>query len=313
LRRDVKRDLADAIMACLEKDPDWRPKDLSYVRELVRDLPRAAPPKLARAVARPSTVPAAAVPSFGARRAAPANRLPLVLGMLLVIVAGGGLWFWLNRGGAAPLSPPPSLAARPATPEPAPALEPSPSAPPTATPAAATTPAPVATLAPTAPPTATPTPLATPPPLPPPSANPAPRMVEVPIVTPTQAPPEARVAPIPTQAPPPEVSSTPTAVSAPEAAEPAVLTTVNPASVRRRGIAILDLRGSGFRADLRAIVFRGREIPTAIAVVRQRLVNPGLMQVGLQVDEAAAPGAYSIGLTDAQGRTSNTLKFEVAK
>ena len=38
LRPDVPRDLTDAVMGCLEKGPDWRPKDLSYLLQVVRTL-----------------------------------------------------------------------------------------------------------------------------------------------------------------------------------------------------------------------------------------------------------------------------------
>jgi hypothetical protein len=144
-----------------------------------------------------------------------------------------------------------------------------------------------------------PTPVATPLP------TPTPRLVEVPIATP---PPPTTLAEPPATTLPPEPPP-----EAAQALEPIALRSLTPPTVRRKGMAILDLRGSGFRADQRAVVFRGKEIPTTITVVRQRFVNPGLMQVGLQVDEAAATGAYAIGLADPQGRVSNTLRFEVAK
>src|SRR5215468_11250979 len=38
LRPDVSRDLTDAVMGCLEKGPDWRPKDLSYLLQVVGTL-----------------------------------------------------------------------------------------------------------------------------------------------------------------------------------------------------------------------------------------------------------------------------------
>jgi serine/threonine-protein kinase len=36
LRKELARDVADAVMGCLEKDPEWRPKDLSYIIELLQ-------------------------------------------------------------------------------------------------------------------------------------------------------------------------------------------------------------------------------------------------------------------------------------
>src|SRR6185295_18203851 len=38
LRPDVPRDLTDAVMGCLEKGPDWRPKDLSYLLQVVKTM-----------------------------------------------------------------------------------------------------------------------------------------------------------------------------------------------------------------------------------------------------------------------------------
>jgi hypothetical protein len=139
-----------------------------------------------------------------------------------------------------------------------------------------------------------------------PVATPSARLIEVPISTP---PPPTTQAPAPSttlaaETPPPADT---------DSAEPTVLRTLTPPSVRRKGMALLDLRGSGIRADQRAVVFRGKEIPTSVAVVRQRFVNAGLMQVGLQVDEAAVTGAYTLALTDSQGKTSNAIKFEVTK
>src|SRR5258706_833771 len=38
LRPDGSRDLTDAIMGCLERGPDWRPKDLSYLLQVVGSM-----------------------------------------------------------------------------------------------------------------------------------------------------------------------------------------------------------------------------------------------------------------------------------
>src|SRR5262245_49249954 len=38
VRAEISRDLSDAIMICLDSDPEWRPKDLSYVLKLTRGL-----------------------------------------------------------------------------------------------------------------------------------------------------------------------------------------------------------------------------------------------------------------------------------
>src|SRR5512143_1751716 len=34
--RDVPRELADAVMACLEQSPQWRPRDLTYIAQLAQ-------------------------------------------------------------------------------------------------------------------------------------------------------------------------------------------------------------------------------------------------------------------------------------
>ena len=43
LRPEIPRDLTDAVMGCLEKGPDWRPKDLSYLLQVVRTISRLRP------------------------------------------------------------------------------------------------------------------------------------------------------------------------------------------------------------------------------------------------------------------------------
>ncbi|HXB56701.1 MAG TPA: hypothetical protein VN461_18170, partial [Vicinamibacteria bacterium] len=124
LRPDVSRDLTDAIMGCLEKGPDWRPKDLSYLLQVVGSLRTPA----GRQAPRPSprATEAARMPTVKPRRATgPASRsnVPLLAAVVVLIAgAGVGAWFWIHSQApgtpvASPASPPPATLAP--TPQPA--------------------------------------------------------------------------------------------------------------------------------------------------------------------------------------------------
>ena len=103
-------------------------------------------------------------------------------------------------------------------------------------------------------------------------------------------------------------------VAAPPApTEPAVLTAVSPLSVRRPGKALLDLRGTGLRPDLRARILPLREVPRGITVARQRWVSAGLVTVLLELDETVTPGTYAIALEDSSGGQTKPLRFTVTK
>ncbi|HKC12844.1 MAG TPA: hypothetical protein VKI41_12500, partial [Vicinamibacteria bacterium] len=131
LRPDVSRDLTDAIMGCLEKGPDWRPKDLSYLLQVVGSLRspggRQAPRPSPRAAEAPR------MPTVKPRRSTgPASRsnVPLLAAVLVLMAgAGVGAWFWLHSQApgtpvAPPASPPPATLAP--TPEPSKGAGPSP-------------------------------------------------------------------------------------------------------------------------------------------------------------------------------------------
>ena len=92
-----------------------------------------------------------------------------------------------------------------------------------------------------------------------------------------------------------------------------MLTAVSPLQLKRGGTTILDVHGSGMRADQRATVLKLKEAPNGISVVRQKFVNGGLVQVIVKLEPTTAPGAYGLALTDATGAYSNTLSFTVAK
>lgn len=111
IRPDLSRDVADAVTACRERSPDWRPKDLSYLLEVVRRArgsaggaaPRpAAPHAPARAAATP-TGRRSAGPTFATRRPA-RSPMPILIAIGVVLVGGAAAWFLTQSsgGGAGP-------------------------------------------------------------------------------------------------------------------------------------------------------------------------------------------------------------------
>lgn len=301
LRPDVPRDLTDAVMGCLEKGPDWRPKDLSYLLQVVRTLRSQGGGKGVRTPARATEAPRStpqkgAAPPRRAGKSGSTSNVPLfVAAALLIAGAAAGAWFWLK--GSSP-SAPRTAAVRPTPPPPSTTLAPEvvPSATPTPT-VAKPTPAPVEATAPTPPPTAAPKPVATPTP--------------TPVTLPARATPEPVATPLPTPTPAAEVRPRPEEMAA--AAEPTVLTAVSPLQVKRGVTTILDVRGSGLRADQKAAILKIKEAPNGISVVKQKFVNAGLVQVVVKLEETAAPGAYALAMADGSGAYTNTLSFTVAK
>ena len=92
-----------------------------------------------------------------------------------------------------------------------------------------------------------------------------------------------------------------------------MLTALSPLSVRRPGRALLDLRGTGLRSDLRARVLPLREAPRGISVARQKWVSANLVTVLLELEETVTPGVYAVALEDPSGRQTNPLQFTVTK
>ena len=298
---DLPRELANSVMGCLEKSPDWRPKDLTYLAQLA-----AAQQKVGRAPSEPPptvSTPARGVPApaRSAARLAPAPRresrsqLPLFLAAtLLVAAAGASYYFWLRPASA----PPPPTAS--ATPTPAATVAPDVTATPTPAPVAtpSATPPPVATAAvatPTPPPVRT---VATPPP------------DSAPVTTPT---PNASAAAVSTPAP----AAVAQAAAAPEPAAPAVepssLSTVSPLSMKRGGRVLLDIRGAGLRADQHVQILPIKDAPRGISVVRQKWANANLVTVLLELDANVTPTAYAITLESANGERTNPLHITVTK
>jgi hypothetical protein len=92
-----------------------------------------------------------------------------------------------------------------------------------------------------------------------------------------------------------------------------VLTALSPLSVHRPGRALLDLRGTGLRSDLRARILPLREAPRGISVARQKWVSANLVTVLLELGEIVTPGVYAVALEDASGRQTNPVHFTVTK
>jgi hypothetical protein len=319
VRRDIPKDLADAVTACLERDPEWRPADLSYVLHVAqeaqakggkggRPAPAPAPSPAARTTSGGGGARRDTAPSFGSRNAAPRSRFPLIVLGLIVVLAGAGgagyVFLYQHHEGGGPGTPPPST-----VPKPSPAAS--------------------ATDAPTAEP-ATPFP-STAPTLPSVTdkrgtvaAPTAASTVATPRVVPTAAPVAATVpsvAPVVTSAataPPTAAPVVPTAVPVATAvattaapAEPLLLKSVSPPKIKRGATALVDVRGQGFRAEQRVrMQHKGRDVVGELTVARQRLVDPGLLQVLLVVSSSAPTGPYSMSLLD-DGNASNALPFEI--
>ncbi len=313
---DLPREIASAVMGCLEKSPQWRPKDLTYLAQLAA----AHQKSLKRGPGSPPVEPAprAAPLARTPPRRPSRSHMPLLLGALLLLVAATASLLWLQRENASGKTTP---VARPkATPSPATAraVEPTPPpitlAAPSAAPGEPTVPPePVPAV-----PTPTPEPEPTPEPTPTPAALPAPTPTPTPTPRPTPAPPVAAapVAAPPVAAPPAAAppAAAPPAVAAPAAPrEPVALAALSPLSARRPGRVLLDLRGTGLRPDLRVRVLPLREAPRGITVARQKWVSANLMTVLLELEDAATPAAYGIALEDPAGGLTKPLSFTVTK
>ncbi len=339
---EVAQELADAVMACLERSAQWRPRDLTYLAQLAqhaqgsRRATEAPPARVS--TARPAPRPAA---TRSARAAGPrsggdggsATRLRLAIGAVLTLAAAGAAaYFWLGRPAERALAPssaatiatrpaataePPTTLAAAQPPSPAVAA-PTPSvaltarpAPSTSTPAAASTP----TTQPAVRPTPTPTAVAA---IQPPVA--APRRPAGDATPAAVPPPVADTAPSrpapPVTAPvaPPAATQANVATPTPAAAlGPVTLTAVSPLSVRRAGKAMLDLRGSGLHDGVRVRILPLKDAPRGISVVRQKRESDTLLRVLVDLDDQVTPSIYAIVLEDSEGRQTKPLTFTVTK
>jgi len=289
---ELSRELANSVMGCLERSPEWRPKDLTYLAQLAaaqQKATRGPEPQAERAVAPPR---ASAAPRPAPRRASRSHR-PLFLWTVLLVAAAASSYLWWHRQQAEP-----GVTARAVPPTP-------PRAAPQPDPGTTTTPPPVAATAPTRAPTVTdvkprPAPVVDTAPL----AEPAP--AAMPVSTPT---------PTPTPAPTPAAAAAPPEPRTPSEppAEPASLSAVSPLSVRRPGKVLLDIRGAGLRSDQYVRILPLKETPRGITVLRQKWVSANLVSVLLELDAGVTPTVYAIALEDANGALTNPLQLHVTK
>jgi serine/threonine protein kinase len=337
VRRDLPSELTDAVMACLESDPDWRPKDLSYVLQVLRRLrgntPVAAPaPAPARAASRPITIETRARPEPTRARPEPTRaRKPhtargggpplfaIAIGASVLIAAG--VFYWLSSSGgtkktatttprtatpAAVASPTPAASATPSRPQTTPVAlavaTPAPTVVP-ATPLATPAPAlPVATPVPQPTRVAAATPYPTPPPTPYPTAPPTALPTRQPTPPPTPAP----------TAPPAATAAAVAAATAPPAsAALASLKSIAPPDMPRGTTNFYDLHGTGFQTGLSAVVMKGHDVAVGIVVTKQVVVNPSLMRVVVRVDPAAVSGSYTLVLVDSRGQATNPVSLRI--
>ncbi len=329
---DLPADLCDAVMACLESSPDWRPADLGYVAELASQAaaqrgggartaaPKPAPaPRAERPKKGGASRPSLTFDGRGRGREPSRSQVPLIAAAVVLLSGAAAGYFWMTRDRSQP--PVTSAAAGPAaaTTAPAPVAADEPAPTPTATPLPPTEPT---ATAPTAAPGPTPAPTTTPRPTPQPTARPTPTPVPT---TPPGSPVRPAVSepapsvPAATTAAPPSTSTAPAAAAAPAAApaaavprERAELATLSPLSVKRPGKVLFDLHGSGLAADLQARVLAVRDAPRGLTIVRQKCSGT-LCNVLVELDDSVKPATYAIVVEDPQGRQSNALTFTVTR
>jgi outer membrane biosynthesis protein TonB len=318
LRPDIPRDLTDAVMGCLEKGPDWRPKDLSYLLQVVRTMrasgvkgaaarsaSRPAPEPIARPTVARSSSPTPRRSSISSSRGGSRSQVPLIAGVLVLLVgAGVGAYLWLQE-------PPGAKVAKVTAPTPTP---------PAATPLPDSTPTPLPTATPAGgKPTPTPVPArATPDPTLASAATPLPAATPTPVAVAVATPSPVRAA---TPEPASKVEATPTPVATPPPAvatapaAPATLTAISPLALKRGQTTILDVRGTNLRADLQLHITKakGGGSVAGFSISRQRLFNPGLLQILVKLGDTAEAGAYVASVVDPQGSPSNGIPITITK
>ena len=309
---DLPSELASAIQGCLERSPQWRPKDLTYLAQLAAAQQKAGRPETAPTPgARPVLVPSS--PRSARRTRTPPPRPSrshwplLIAGVVVLALAAAGYWWSRGRG---PDERPRPAARTPVKPVPTPAGGPSPAVTPEARPSG--TPS-----LPAAAPLATPTPGPTPIPRSrrrSPAAHACARRCRAHAhATPTPTPHAAAHARHPDAPAGRRAGPGPRAQPPAAPLEPVVLSALSPLTVRRPGKHLLDLRGTGLRPDLRARVLPLKEVPRGITVARQKWVSANLVKVLLELDEGVTPGAYAIVLEDPAGGPVKPLQFTVTK
>ena len=110
---------------------------------------------------------------------------------------------------------------------------------------------------------------------------------------------------------------TPAPTAAPEAVavptEPARITTLSPPSLKRGTKTIVDVRGSGFMAQHKARLLKGRNAANAVKIVGSKFASPELLQLLIEVEAKAPTGEYMIQVFAPGVGASNVHRFEVTK
>jgi serine/threonine protein kinase len=301
-RSDIPGDLADAVMACIEKDPEWRAKDLDYVVEMLSKVQSSS-------TGRPRGPAASASPRGGTirptpRTAAPAPRTTITppraassgggglygaIAAVVLVGVAGTVWY-LMGGQSEPVpvpTPPPTTQVASAEASPTPEEEEA------AASGAPATPTPAPTALPET--TPEPTPAATPEPTPT-AATPAPLRTPAPTPRPTSTPTPA---PTPTPLPVPK--------------EPATLSHMAPPSFQARPTVLVDVHGTGLRTDLRAVVLRAGAPSADVTVGGLKVASPEKIQLLLKIASGAPVGDYALQLVDTAGTTTNAIRFKLEK
>src|SRR5215831_11369495 len=82
---DLPRELANSVMGCLEKSPDWRPKDLTYLAQLAAAQQKGGRSEPQPAPARTPAGGKSRAPERAAPKRASRSSLPLILAAVLLV------------------------------------------------------------------------------------------------------------------------------------------------------------------------------------------------------------------------------------
>ncbi len=308
-RPDIPRRLADAVMQCIEKDPDQRAPNLdalSQVATSVTDADRTeATPR------RPDPIEAGATAILTESRPPSRSRSQTPkrwgIGALVLAAVIAGVYSipkFLDTSSNDPLIEPAELTTAEPTPTAVPTDPPEPTEkletqpiPPVPTPIK-DEPGPPRPQTDGTPPLRSPTPRPRPTPEVRPTATPAPRSEQPP--TPTPIP----ITPTPNP-------STPVPVMPQPAPNGPILTAVEPTFLRLGGSGHLRLSGTGFQQDMTVEILRGRRKSLGFRLSRVTIISPTLAEIDVIVDDNIPLGRYSIVLVGPDGRRSRRLELEV--
>lgn len=86
---------------------------------------------------------------------------------------------------------------------------------------------------------------------------------------------------------------------------------VSPRTVRRGSSVDLEIRGEGFRTDLKVLVLQGRRAAAGIKVLRQDFVSASVIRIRILIEAETPLLTYSIALQDAAGVVTQGVQIEV--